>query len=888
MTTEPKALFLGPYSENQLEFRKMVEFLLNDIIQWRRNYHPRAKRLIESGDKDEANWKDTLNTLERELDILLGDMKQSVPFHNPRYLGHMISDLNIPSLLGFLAGQLYNQNNVVGECSPITTEKELLFIKYLCEMFQFPPFEYFSSNETTVNDDSDSFKIQSTGHLTGGGTAANIEAIWTARNVKYFPVSLKLFLKQISGKDEWAKINEAIGNLVIKKGSFASASLSSLFNLTISDILHLYSNLKIEIAPFLTNEKYQKEGKIEESIFTHELNKCTVRFLGVYGIHKEIEIELEEKLDLPYLLVPQSRHYSWEKAMDIVGLGSGHIKYVKVDQNFKIDIDDFHRLINETDSIIMAVAVAGTTEEGVVDPVSEIVKRKIERETTGKGFWLHIDAAYGGYFAALFNKPEGGFVNATEFQRQPEIAGWLTSSLDDFKSFCHADSITVDPHKMGYVPYSVGSILYRDNRTKPFIEKKAPYLSSTESVDYDPSKLYLGGSSLEGSRSGAAALACYLSSKVIPNNFNGYGQIMSQTFKNAKAFMNGMNSFTSNQNKGIDEQKHLFPIQIHPLYDSLTNIVCYAVGVNGINLTPELLNKLNEQLYSEMSADRNKTLNDYKFIVSKTDLDYAESESNPGYAMQINLFLKKFNIESDAEQLKANKYKLVLLRSVLMNPLMSDVSRTEIFYDYFKYVRGLVNKILPGILLECTMKNNDFTRYKTLWIENQERVKSLKNAILSGNNRQAIDVSRFLDIDFRPGLESVSLKNSNGDTYKIFIVDLNLVDSYHKEWESGVKVIEEIKLKCKEPIILVYSQFLNPDFKMLKSDGTPDEKVMHLKYSEIVGNFLKTHLGLSDENLIPKSIGNNTFTTEEKPVEMNDLELLILKLSKIVFNNSKI
>ena len=105
MTTDPKALFLGPYSENQLEFRKMVEFLLNDIIQWRRNYHPREKRLIEPVDKDEANWKDTLNTLERELDILLGDMKQSVPFHNPRYLGHMISDLNIPSLLGFMVGQ---------------------------------------------------------------------------------------------------------------------------------------------------------------------------------------------------------------------------------------------------------------------------------------------------------------------------------------------------------------------------------------------------------------------------------------------------------------------------------------------------------------------------------------------------------------------------------------------------------------------------------------------------------------------------------------------------------------------------------------------------------------------------------------------------------------
>jgi len=876
MSTDPKALFLGPYSENQLEFRKMVEFLLNDIIQWRRNYHPREKRLIEPVDKEEAQWKETLNTLERELDILLGDMKQSVPFHNPRYLGHMISDLNIPSLLGFLTGQLYNQNNVVGECSPITTEKELYFIKYLCEMFHYPSFEYFSSN---------SLETHSTGHLTGGGTTANIESLWTARNVKYFPVSLKLFLNRISQKDNWTTITGVIGDLAVKENSFSSSSLSQLFNLSSYEILNLFSDFKMAIAPYLTSETSEKKEKFEKSVFTSELNKCTVRVLGVYGIHKAIEIELDEKLDLPYLLVPQSRHYSWEKAMDIVGLGSGHIKYVKVDQNFKIDIEDFHRLINEPNPIIMAVAVAGTTEEGVVDPVSDIVKVKEEREITGKGFWLHIDAAYGGYYASIFNKPDEDFVKVEECQRFPEIAEWLTKSLDDFKSFCYADTITVDPHKMGYVPYSVGSILYRDNRTKTFIEKKAPYLSSIESMENDPSKLYLGGSSLEGSRSGAAALACYLSSKVIPNNNMGYGQIMAQTFKNAKAFINGMNRFTRDQNIGIDENKHLLSIQIHPLYDSLTNIVCYAIGVDGINLTPALLNKLNERLYSEMSAESNKTLNDYKFIVSKTDLEYAESESNPGYAKQINLFLKKFNIEPNIEQLKSQNYKLVLLRSVLMNPLMSDESRVAIYNDYFEYVRGLVSKVLPGILLESALKNNDFTRYKTLWIENQERVKLLKNAILSGNNRHSIDVSRFLDIDFKPGLEGVSLRNTDGDIYKIFIIDLNLADTHHVEWDSGFNVIDEIKKECKDPIILVYSQFLNPDFKMLKSDGTLDENVINVRYSEIVGSYLKDKFELSAENLIPKSIAKYSYSSKEKPVELNDLDLLILKLANIVFNN---
>ncbi|MDD2261125.1 MAG: pyridoxal-dependent decarboxylase [Clostridia bacterium] len=871
MSTDPKALFLGPYSENQLEFRKMVEFLLNDIIQWRRNYHPREKRLIEPVDKEEAQWKETLNTLERELDILLGDMKQSVPFHNPRYLGHMISDLNIPSLLGFLTGQLYNQNNVVGECSPITTEKELYFIKYLCEMFHYPSFEYFSSN---------SLETHSTGHLTGGGTTANIEALWTARNVKYFPVSLKLLLRRISEKKEWGGIRQAIGDVLVKKATLSTAPLSSLFNLSTSEVLKLYSDLKIAITPYFTKET--NKDTIEESMFSAELNRCSVRFLGVYGIHKAIELELNEKLDRPFLIVPQSRHYSWEKAMDIVGLGTGQIKYVKVDESFKIKSDDFHRLTNEINPIIMAVAVAGTTEEGVVDPIAEIVKKK--NASSEKGFWLHIDAAYGGYYAALFNNSEGDFVNKENFKKESLVAEWLGNSLDDFKNFRYADSITVDPHKMGYVPYSVGSILYRDNCIKPFIEKKAPYLSSLESLDYDPSKLYLGGCSLEGSRSGAAALACYLSSKVIPNNESGYGQIIKQTFKNAKVFINEMQNYSENQISESNEKKHLFPIQIHPLYDSMTNIVCYAVGVEGINLVPELLNTLNERLYAEMSAEKNKTLNDYKFIVSKTDLDYAESEDTPGYAEQICNFLKKFKINPDKEQLKVKNFKLVLLRSVLMNPLMSDEYRHSIYHEYFNHLRILVNKVFPDLLLEYALKKNDTTRYKTLWIENQERVKVLKNAILSGKDKHVIDISRFLDIDFKPGLDQVLLKNKDDDIYQIFIVDLNLADTNHTEWESGIEVIKKIKACISDPVILVYSQFLNPSFRLKKHQKDLNDSEDQLNYPLIIGNFLKYYMNFADENLIPKSLNNDIIMNEETPVEINDLPLLTYRLSYVLAN----
>lgn len=891
---DPKALFLGPYSENQAEFRKLVEFLLNDITQWRRNYHPREKRLIEPDDKITVEWRYTLNLLERELDVLLGDMKQSIPFHNPRFIGHMHSDLVLPSLLGYMVGQLYNQNNVVGESSPITTEKELRFIKFLCEMFHYPPFEYSFNDEeniNTANESRDYSEINSTGHLTGGGTTANIEALWTARNTKYFPLSLRLLLlsTDVVVKNEWEQILNAIKGLKIRRETLFSCNVQLLFNLSPAEILKLQTELKKVIAPYLTIGTTIEEGKLAESTFANELNKHIVRTLGVYGIHKAVKEKLKLDLDLPYLIVPQSRHYSWEKAMDILGLGSGMIKYVKVDENFKMDPEDFQLKCKEGNpNIIMVVSVVGTTEEGVVDPVDKILEKKTELEKIGKGFWLHIDAAYGGYYASSFNKQGGGFLSYEELNRENGIAGWLTQGLADFTAINQADSITIDPHKMGYVPYSVGAILYRDKRIKSFIEKKAPYLSSAEGEEYDSAKLYLGGSSLEGSRSGAAALACYLSSRVISNDINGYGRLMAETFQNARVFIKKMTEYNEPRQNGYID--NLISIQIHPLYDSLTNIVCYAVSVKGVPLSPKDFKELNERLYIAMSAKKNKMLNDYKFIVSKTSLDYDESDNNPGYAMQINSFLQKFGINHD--KLPGIGYELTLLRSTLMSPLMSEKTRDEIYDDYFKYLQELVNRLLPEVLLQSVMEVNDFVRYKILWIENQRRVDKLRQAILIGGSKSELDMSRFLDIKFVTELNDVLLETASSqlesdlkDRFQIFIVDLNLADGYHKEWQSGIELIRKIKSRYNTPIILVYSQFLNPSFQILKKDGKPDENLNNVRHHEIIRNFLKYYFGLADDNLVPKSITKaNPAVSTHQPVEMEDLKLLTMKLAKLVFN----
>ena len=97
--------------------------------------------------------------------------------------GHVQWETAMPANLGYMSAMLYNQNNCASESSPVTSKYEMEVGKDLCVM---------------VGYDRD----RCMGHLTAGGSVANIEAIWAGRNVKYFPLGLQEALlkdKRLSG-----------------------------------------------------------------------------------------------------------------------------------------------------------------------------------------------------------------------------------------------------------------------------------------------------------------------------------------------------------------------------------------------------------------------------------------------------------------------------------------------------------------------------------------------------------------------------------------------------------------------------------------------------------------------------------------------------------------
>jgi aromatic-L-amino-acid decarboxylase len=130
-------------------------------------------------------------------------------------------------------------------------------------------------------------------------------------------------------------------------------------------------------------------------------------------------------------------HFSVEKSLDILGLGRKSLRKIETDERFHIRIDQLRAAIEKDRSEghrpICIVGIAGTTSTGVIDPLPELAA--IARENN---CWFHVDAAYGGGLA--FSD-----------KHRPKLRGIEL-----------ADSITFDPHKWMFVPFSCGTILVRD------------------------------------------------------------------------------------------------------------------------------------------------------------------------------------------------------------------------------------------------------------------------------------------------------------------------------------------------------------------------------------------------------------------------------------------
>jgi aromatic-L-amino-acid decarboxylase len=130
-------------------------------------------------------------------------------------------------------------------------------------------------------------------------------------------------------------------------------------------------------------------------------------------------------------------HHSVLKAALFAGILPERVRSLPTDSMFRLDVaaleEAIERDVREGLSPFLVVASAGTTNTGAVDDLPAIA-----RVARDRGLWLHVDAAYGGFFAL------------TERGRRA-LAG-----------IEQASSVTLDPHKGLFLPYGTGCLLVRD------------------------------------------------------------------------------------------------------------------------------------------------------------------------------------------------------------------------------------------------------------------------------------------------------------------------------------------------------------------------------------------------------------------------------------------
>ncbi|MFL5762221.1 MAG: pyridoxal phosphate-dependent decarboxylase family protein [Thermomicrobiales bacterium] len=198
-------------------------------------------------------------------------------------------------------------------------------------------------------------------------------------------------------------------------------------------------------------------------------------------------------------------HYTHKRMCEVIGARGIEIA---TDSAGRLDVEDLRTKLR-SERIGTVVATLGTTSIGAVDPLPELLA--LQRVF---GFRVHVDAAYGGFFALL----AGG-----EDLRPEDAAA--------YRAIAQTDSVVVDPHKHGLQPYGCGSILFRDASVGRFYQHDSPYTYFTSD------ELHLGEISLECSRAGAAAAAFWATLQCFPLRADaGLGPILRKTRQAALAW----------------------------------------------------------------------------------------------------------------------------------------------------------------------------------------------------------------------------------------------------------------------------------------------------------------------------------------------------------------
>lgn len=629
-------LFLGPYGENNDILEKLLVEFLRDHVYWRRNFHPEDPPAIPTLAAQTPQYQAFVADMSRELHALSGALKRSVPFSSPRYMGHMTSDLLLPSLIAQMMTLPYNPNNVVDEAAPVTLDMEISVGLQLARMFGF---------ETDENEPRCAF-----GHLTSGGTVANYEALNVQRALRHYPLAIAAALR---------KLDVALASP--HGDDMREINTWSLANFSNSETIQLHESVLA-----LAGAMESRDGRALLAAVKAE----RLETLGWAEFSRRHPDWRE-----PVVLLPVTAHYSWQKGMKLIGLGEAQLRQVP-EKGMRMHAPALHEMLanlhEEKTPVLAVIGVLGTTEFGTIDPVHEIVALRDAWHEKGLYAPVHVDAAWGGYLASLFREADGRFVAHEAVQN--EFRYFPSAHVHAaFQALSRADSITVDPHKLGFVPFGAGAVVFRDQSMLDLVSQSADYVFDPErqAPGYREKFRQLGRYILEGSKSGAAAAGVYVGHRVLPPHREGLGRVIRETILSTEYFFDRVK-------RTADEITDTATLVVPIEPDS--NLLCLAMNPAG-NTRLDVANRFARAVFQSMKVDANVPVQTREFFGSYTLL----TRRGLGDA-EFNRIVQELGIS------EVNSDSIFILRHTLMNPWLLESASGINFVD--RYCDFLGNTIL--------------------------------------------------------------------------------------------------------------------------------------------------------------------------------------------------
>lgn len=205
--------------------------------------------------------------------------------------------------------------------------------------------------------------------------------------------------------------------------------------------------------------------------------------------------ELFENKDDILVVKTELTHYSVEKSCRILLLRN--VINIQLNEEYSMDLDKLGDLIKNTKmkNVIILVTL-GYTTTGTEDDLEKIVS--IIKKSKNKNYYIHIDAALGG-FPLIITKKNKFLLSARKYVM----------------------SISIDGHKMGFMPYP-GSIFLFNKNLINIISKQISYLGRNDAT-------------IIGSRTGVSAAMMYATWKKI--GIKGYRRKFEKAERNKKYFI---------------------------------------------------------------------------------------------------------------------------------------------------------------------------------------------------------------------------------------------------------------------------------------------------------------------------------------------------------------